>query len=159
MAVYGTLRFPDDVVAQIEASFRAPRRQYLEVVGEGGVLRAFAPWRVDWAGEVVLEREGGSTEVVPVEQANSYTQQLETSLPRSRARRPPSRAGGCRCAGAGDRGAVSRAELGRPSTSDQEGALAAVSEARPQEAQEVAAGHGGDVALQPRASRPATSAG
>ena len=77
MAVYGTLRFPDDVVSQIEASFRAPRRQYLEVVGEGGVLRAFAPWRVDWAGDLVLEREGGSSEVVPVEQANSYTLQLE----------------------------------------------------------------------------------
>ena len=46
MALYGTLRFPDDVVAQIEASFLAPERQSLEVVGDGGVLRASAPWRV-----------------------------------------------------------------------------------------------------------------
>jgi predicted dehydrogenase len=76
MALYGTMRFPDDVVAQIEASFLAPERQSLEVVGDGGVLRVHAPWRVDWGGDLVLERDG-SSEVVPVEQANSYTLQLE----------------------------------------------------------------------------------
>jgi D-xylose 1-dehydrogenase (NADP+, D-xylono-1,5-lactone-forming) len=76
MALYGTLRFPSDVVAQIEASFRAPERQYLEVVGDAGVLRAFAPWRVDWGGDLVLERDG-SSDVVAVEEANSYTLELE----------------------------------------------------------------------------------
>jgi predicted dehydrogenase len=76
MAVHGTLRFPGDVVSQIEASFRAPERQYLGVVGESGVLRAFAPWRVDWGGDLVLERDGTS-EVVPLEEANSYTLELE----------------------------------------------------------------------------------
>jgi predicted dehydrogenase len=76
MALYGTLRFPDDVVAQIEASFLAPERQSLEVVGDGGVLRASAPWRVDWGGDLVLERDGGS-EVIPVDEANSYTLELE----------------------------------------------------------------------------------
>jgi predicted dehydrogenase len=76
MALYGTLRFPNDVVAQIEASFVAPERQSLEVVGDGGVLRAFAPWRVDWGGDLVLERDGAS-EVVAVEEANSYTLELE----------------------------------------------------------------------------------
>jgi predicted dehydrogenase len=76
MALYGTLRFPDDAVAQIEASFLAPERQSLEVVGDGGVLRAFAPWRVDWGGDLVLERDGVS-DVVAVDEANSYTLQLE----------------------------------------------------------------------------------
>jgi predicted dehydrogenase len=76
MALYGTLRFPDDVVAQFEASFLAPERQLLEVVGEGGVLRVHAPWRVDWGGDLVLERDGAS-EVLEVEQANSYTLELE----------------------------------------------------------------------------------
>jgi predicted dehydrogenase len=76
MALYGTLRFPNDVVAQIEASFVAPERQSLEVVGDGGVLRGFAPWRVDWGGDLVLERDGAS-EVVAVEEANSYTLELE----------------------------------------------------------------------------------
>ena len=76
MALYGTLRFPREVVAQIEASFLAPERQFLEVVGDGGVLRAFAPWRVDWGGDLVLERDGVS-EVVAVREANSYTLELE----------------------------------------------------------------------------------
>ena len=76
MALYGTLRFPDDVVAQFEASFLAPQRQHLEIVGDEGVLRVFAPWRADWGGELRLERDGIS-EAVPVEQASSYRLELE----------------------------------------------------------------------------------
>ena len=76
MALYGTMRFPDDVVGQFEASFLAPQRQFLEVAGDGGVLRAFAPWRVDWGGELRLERDGVTEDVV-VEQANSYRLELE----------------------------------------------------------------------------------
>ena len=34
MALYGTTRFWDDVVAQFEASFLAPERQFFEVVGD-----------------------------------------------------------------------------------------------------------------------------
>jgi predicted dehydrogenase len=77
MALYGTMRFWDDVVAQFEASFLAPERQLFEVVGDQGVLRAFAPWRVDWGGELLLERSGAAPEVVPVEEANAYRLQLE----------------------------------------------------------------------------------
>jgi xylose dehydrogenase (NAD/NADP) len=76
MALYGTLRFADDVVSQIEASFRAPERQLLAIVGEEGVIRVHAPWRVDWGGELTIQR-GASREVVQVEEANSYTLELE----------------------------------------------------------------------------------
>jgi D-xylose 1-dehydrogenase (NADP+, D-xylono-1,5-lactone-forming) len=76
MALYGTLRFADDVVSQIEASFRAPERQLLAIVGEEGVMRVHAPWRVDWGGELTIQR-GASREVVQVEEANSYTLELE----------------------------------------------------------------------------------
>ena len=76
MAMYGTLRFPGDVVSQIEASFLAPERQSLEVVGDRGILRVEAPWRVDWGGDVVLERDG-RREIVRVEEANPYTRELE----------------------------------------------------------------------------------
>ena len=38
MAFHGTLRCANDVVGQFEASFRSPRRQRMEVVGEDGVL-------------------------------------------------------------------------------------------------------------------------
>ena len=76
MAIYGTMRFWDDVIAQFEASFLAPQRQSLEIVGDGGVLRALAPWRIDWDGELVLERNG-SAEVVEVAPASSYRLELE----------------------------------------------------------------------------------
>jgi D-xylose 1-dehydrogenase (NADP+, D-xylono-1,5-lactone-forming) len=76
MALYGTLRFADDVVSQIEASFHAPERQLLAIVGEEGVMRVHAPWRVDWGGELTIQR-GAAREVVQVEEANSYTLELE----------------------------------------------------------------------------------
>ncbi len=76
MALFGTMRFWNDVVAQLEASFLAPERQHLEIVGETGTLRAFAPWRVDWGGDLVLERDG-ATEVIPVPRANAYRLQLD----------------------------------------------------------------------------------
>ena len=53
-----------DVVGQFEASFRSPRRQRLEVVGDDGVLTVEAPWRIDWGGPVTLARRAGG-EVVP----------------------------------------------------------------------------------------------
>ena len=52
MAFHGTLRHEEDVVTQFEASFLAPRRQLLEVVGEDAVLTVQSPWRVDWPGDV-----------------------------------------------------------------------------------------------------------
>ncbi|HEX6725577.1 MAG TPA: Gfo/Idh/MocA family oxidoreductase [Gaiella sp.] len=76
MAFHGTLRCADDVVGQFEATFRSPQRQSLEAVGEDGVLVVEAPWRVDWGGGVTLTRDG-STEVVEVEPADSYTLELE----------------------------------------------------------------------------------
>ena len=86
MATYGTMRFWDEVVAQFEASFLAPERQSLEMVGSDGVLRAEAPWRLDWGGDLVLVRDG-EREVIPVEEANSYTCSSRTSRPRRPTRR------------------------------------------------------------------------
>jgi predicted dehydrogenase len=81
MAFHGTLRCADDVVGQFEASFRAPRRQVLEAVGEEGVLNVDAPFRADWAGDVLLRRRTLDTldagERVDVPAANSYRLQLD----------------------------------------------------------------------------------
>jgi D-xylose 1-dehydrogenase (NADP+, D-xylono-1,5-lactone-forming) len=82
MAFHGTLRCADDVVGQFEASFRSPRRQALEVVGEDGVLIVDAPWRVDWGGTISIARRSGgeelaAAEVVPVPAANSYRLELD----------------------------------------------------------------------------------
>jgi xylose dehydrogenase (NAD/NADP) len=76
MAFYGTMRFADDVVGQFEASFVAPQRQALEVVGDEAVLMAFAPWRTDWPGELCVIR-GDESEVVPVPSVNAYVLELE----------------------------------------------------------------------------------
>ena len=60
MAFHGTMQFADEVVGQFEASFVAPQRQALEVVGDEAVLMAFAPWRTDWPGELrVIRGTGG----------------------------------------------------------------------------------------------------
>jgi D-xylose 1-dehydrogenase (NADP+, D-xylono-1,5-lactone-forming) len=76
MALYGTLRHEDAVVTQFEASFLAPRRQRLEIVGQDAVLTVQSPWRADWPGAVLLTRDG-TTEGLDVPSANSYVLELE----------------------------------------------------------------------------------
>ena len=76
MALYGTLHHRDDVVTQFDASFIAPQRQVLEVVGEDAVLTVQAPWRVDWPGALELFRDG-KAEALDVPAANSYVLELE----------------------------------------------------------------------------------
>ncbi len=75
VAFHGTLRFPNDVVAQIDASFVAQNRQRLEVVGEEGTLVLATPWRVDDPGIVVRRSDGDVLMDVP--RADSYTLELE----------------------------------------------------------------------------------
>jgi D-xylose 1-dehydrogenase (NADP+, D-xylono-1,5-lactone-forming) len=82
MAFHGIMRCANDVVGQFEASFRAPQRQRLEVVGENGVLVVEAPWRVDWGGAVTLARRTGGEdasdlETIVVEVANPYRLELD----------------------------------------------------------------------------------
>jgi predicted dehydrogenase len=81
MAFHGTLRCADDVIGQFEASFRSPRRQRVEVVGEDGAIAVEAPFRIDWGGAVLLARPAGDglgePEPVEVPEANSYRLELE----------------------------------------------------------------------------------
>ena len=82
MAFHGILRCADDVVGQFEASFRSPKRQRLEIVGEDGVLTVEAPWRIDWGGALRLARrsrgeEATDVEVIPVDTASSYRLELD----------------------------------------------------------------------------------
>jgi D-xylose 1-dehydrogenase (NADP+, D-xylono-1,5-lactone-forming) len=76
MAFHGTLRHENDVVTQFEASFLAPRRQQLEIVGQDAVLTVQSPWRADWSGDVLLTRNG-ATERLDVTTANAYVLELE----------------------------------------------------------------------------------
>jgi predicted dehydrogenase len=68
---HGTLRFPNDVVAQFNASFSLPQRQRLEAVGDEGTLVVEAPWRVDWGGGVLV-----NDEPVPFDTADPYALEL-----------------------------------------------------------------------------------
>ena len=92
MAFHGTLRCADDVVGQFEASFRSPRRQRVEVVGEEGVLSLAAPFRIDWGGPVLLARWDGDTlvdpEVVEAPAGNSYRLELDNLADAAQGRAP-----------------------------------------------------------------------
>jgi xylose dehydrogenase (NAD/NADP) len=76
VAFHGTLELPDEVIGQFDCSFQLPQRQRFEAYGEEGTLVVEAPWRVDWGGDVLLQR-GDDVEKVEVEEANSYQLQLE----------------------------------------------------------------------------------
>jgi predicted dehydrogenase len=77
VAFHGTLRFPDDVVAQIDSSFATPSFQRLEAVGEEGTLLVEAPWRMDWGVRVAVLR-GGEVEEIEVEHGDSFVRELES---------------------------------------------------------------------------------
>jgi predicted dehydrogenase len=92
MAFHGTLRCADDVIGQFEASFRSPRRQRIEVVGDEGTITVEAPFRVDWGGAVLLARPDGDTlgepEAVAVPRASSYRLELENFADAAQGRGP-----------------------------------------------------------------------
>jgi predicted dehydrogenase len=77
VSFHGTLRFPNDVVAQFDCSFALPRFQYLEVVGEEGRLVVESPWRADWEGGVTIVHADESVSPVEIPQADSYLCELE----------------------------------------------------------------------------------
>jgi D-xylose 1-dehydrogenase (NADP+, D-xylono-1,5-lactone-forming) len=77
LAFHGTLRFPDDVVAQLDASFLVPSRQRLEAVGETGSILVEAPWRADWGVRVVLRRGRETAEEVEIGPGDMFVLELE----------------------------------------------------------------------------------
>ncbi len=88
MAFYGMMEHENGVIAQFDASFMATERQRLEIVGSAGTLTVHAPWRTDWGGELVLDREG-SRELVKVPEANAYQLELENLAAAVAGREPP----------------------------------------------------------------------
>ena len=76
VALYGTMRFAGDVVAQFDCSFAAPVKQRLEAVGDDGVIATDAPWRADWGGDMTLTRRDDVTRI-EVSEVDSYRLQLE----------------------------------------------------------------------------------
>jgi D-xylose 1-dehydrogenase (NADP+, D-xylono-1,5-lactone-forming) len=88
LSLHGTMRFPDDVVAQFDCSFALPQWQRLEVEGEEAALVVEAPWRIDWPGDVLVRR-GAEVERVEVEEADSYRLELENFAAAAGGEEPP----------------------------------------------------------------------
>lgn len=88
MSFRGALHFEDGAVGQFACSFEAPRRQELRVIGEQGTLSVEAPWRVDWGGDVLLQR-GDDVTRVDVPGADSYQRQLDNLADAASGKAPP----------------------------------------------------------------------
>jgi xylose dehydrogenase (NAD/NADP) len=88
LTLTGVLRFPGDVVAQIDCSFALPRQQRLEVEGEDATIVVEAPWRVDFGGAAFVRR-GRAVEPIELEEADSYRLELENFAGAVDGREPP----------------------------------------------------------------------
>jgi D-xylose 1-dehydrogenase (NADP+, D-xylono-1,5-lactone-forming) len=71
----GAMRFPDDVLAAFDVSFRAADRSWLEVAGEIGVLRVADPWHARTTGIVLSDTDGERQ--IEIEPADSYRLEAE----------------------------------------------------------------------------------
>jgi predicted dehydrogenase len=76
-AFYGTLAFPNDVIAHIECGFSQPRRFHGEIVGSKGMISLPYAYGFLWDGpeEPTLRTEAGDS-VISTEQANPYEREI-----------------------------------------------------------------------------------
>jgi predicted dehydrogenase len=82
-----TLRFPDDVVAQLDCGLVLPGRDELEAIGEEGSLFLDDPWH---ARRPVIElRRDGAVERLELEPVDSYRLELENLSDAIRGRGEP----------------------------------------------------------------------
>ncbi|HEY2073520.1 MAG TPA: Gfo/Idh/MocA family oxidoreductase [Gaiellaceae bacterium] len=75
MRLVGTLRFPGDVLAEIDCAFDLPSRQGLEVVGSEGILRIATPWGISDPG--IEYHHGHDLERISIDQADRYRLQSD----------------------------------------------------------------------------------
>jgi len=84
----GQLVFPDDVLVQIDAGFRAPLRAELEIAGTEGTILVRRPWRPALGVPVLLTRKG-ETEELAVGGGDRYRLEIEDLADAARERRSP----------------------------------------------------------------------
>ena len=72
----GLLRFPDEVVGQIDCGLALPERDELEVIGEEGSLFLDDPWHCRTP-VIELRRDGQEVERIELPKADSYRLELE----------------------------------------------------------------------------------
>jgi D-xylose 1-dehydrogenase (NADP+, D-xylono-1,5-lactone-forming) len=71
----GTMRFPEDVIANFDCGFDLPGRGELEVIGSDGSLFVADPWHCRVPG--IELRTGSKTQTIAVEVVDSYRLELE----------------------------------------------------------------------------------
>ena len=72
----GQLRFPGEVFAQFDASFRSPYRTFMELVGGEGSLRVPLPFQGD-KDSVIQLFQGEKSEIFPTPGADRYLLEIE----------------------------------------------------------------------------------
>jgi predicted dehydrogenase len=83
----GQLAFPGGVLAQIEASFRAPYRTHFEITGTEGTIVVRQPWKPQDL-PILVTRESG-TEEIAVGGEDRYLLEVEDLAASVRTGRPP----------------------------------------------------------------------
>lgn len=71
----GVLRFPNDVVAHFDSSFRTDYREWLEIQGTEGRMELERPFRshaVDGQGRITLQHKNGTRETFTTRAVNQY---------------------------------------------------------------------------------------
>ncbi len=77
--VVGQLRFPGDVLAQLDCSFRMPGREIVEVVGSTGVLTLSPAFLMapDGPSAGIRVRRGTTEEHIPIEDHDQYRAEVD----------------------------------------------------------------------------------
>ncbi|HEY3774857.1 MAG TPA: Gfo/Idh/MocA family oxidoreductase [Solirubrobacteraceae bacterium] len=71
----GAMRFPDEVIAAFDVSFRIADGSRLEVAGDAGVLRVDDPWHIHTPGIVLCD--GNGERPIEIPSADSYRLEAE----------------------------------------------------------------------------------
>jgi xylose dehydrogenase (NAD/NADP) len=72
----GQLRFPGDVFAQFDSSFRAPQRSFMEFIGSQGILHVPNPYKPETRESLLLEKNG-QIKKIPVKGQALYSGEVE----------------------------------------------------------------------------------
>ncbi len=72
----GQLRFPDDTLAQIDSSFRAPERMHMEIVGSRGTIQVPRAYKPRTTSTILLESHD-TEESIKVEGGELYRGEVE----------------------------------------------------------------------------------
>jgi predicted dehydrogenase len=77
LVLAATLRFPDDVIAQIDCGLALPRRSELEAIGENGLIRLRDPWHAHTPVLELYTDGAAAVQTTELAVADSYALQLQ----------------------------------------------------------------------------------